>query len=54
LADGGGKQLMFARSDTAFVFPSVGGTVTFGRDTKGIVTHFTLTLVEGDFMAARR
>jgi hypothetical protein len=54
LADGGGKQVVFAQSDTAFVFPSVGGTVTFVRDSKGVVTHFLLTIVEGDFTAVRK
>jgi hypothetical protein len=54
LADGGGKQVVFARSDTVFVFPSVGGTVTFVRDSKGAVTHFLLTIVEGDFTAVRK
>ena len=54
LSDGGGKQLVIAQSDTAFLFPSVGGTVTFVRDAKGAVTHFVLTIVEGDFTAVRK
>jgi hypothetical protein len=54
LSDGGGKQLLFALSETSFVFPSVGGTVTFVRDPKGVVTHFLLTIVEGDFTALRK
>ena len=54
LADGGGQQRMLAQSDKAFVFPTVGGTVTFGRDAKGVVNHLVLTIVEGDFTAVRK
>ena len=54
LSDGGGKQPIFARSDTVFVFPTVGGTLTFVRDSKNVVTHFVLTIVEGDFKADRK
>jgi hypothetical protein len=54
LPDGGGKQLAFARTDTSFVLPSTGGEVTFVRDSKGGVSHFLLTIVEGDFKAERK
>jgi len=54
LPDGGGKQIVFSQSDSAFVFPSVGGTVTFVKDAKSVVTHFVLTIVEGDFTAVRQ
>jgi hypothetical protein len=53
LPDGGGKQTVFARAENVFVFPSVGGTVTFVRE-KNAVTHFLLTIVEGDFRADRK
>jgi hypothetical protein len=54
LANGGGKQLVFPQSDTAFAFPSVGGTVTFIRESSGAVNSFRLTIVEGDFVAVRK
>ena len=54
LSDGGGKQPIFAQSDTGFVFPSIGGTITFVKDSKGDVTQFLLTIVEGDFKAVRK
>ncbi len=54
LGSGGGKQIMFARADDVFVLPSAGGTLTFVKDAKNAVTHFLLTIVEGDFKADRR
>ena len=54
MADGGGRQPVFAQSDTVFVFPTVGGTVTFATNAKGDVTHLILTIVEGDFQAPRK
>ena len=54
IGDGGGKQMVFPQTDATFIFPSVGGTVTFGRDAAGAVSHFTLTIVEGDFTAQRK
>jgi hypothetical protein len=54
LPDGGGKQHVFAQSDSVFVFPSLGGTVAFAKDAKGVVTHLVLTVVEGDFTAPRK
>jgi hypothetical protein len=54
LGSGGGRQVMFARADDVFVLPSAGGTVTFVRDTKNVVTHLFLTIVEGDFKAERK
>jgi hypothetical protein len=56
LSAGGGKQEVFPTSDNVFVFPSTGGTVTFVKDPKknNAVTHFLLTIVEGDFRADRK
>jgi hypothetical protein len=56
ISDGGGKQQVFPTADNVFVFPSTGGTVTFVRDSKknNVVTHFLLTIVEGDFRADRK
>jgi hypothetical protein len=55
LPDGGGKQRVFAMTDSKFVFPSTGGTVTFGRDPKtSAITHLFLTIVEGDFRGDRK
>jgi len=56
LGDGGGKQQVFATADNVFLFASTGGTVTFVRDPKknNAVTHFLLTIVEGDFRADRK
>jgi|KBSMisStandDraft_5_1062788.scaffolds.fasta_scaffold00059_33 hypothetical protein len=53
---GGGKQQVFPTSNNVFVFPSTGGTVTFVKDPKknNAVTHFLLTIVEGDFRADRK
>lgn len=55
IADGGGKQQLLPMSDTTSVFQSTGGTVTFVRDPKknNAVTHFLLTIVEGDYRADR-
>jgi hypothetical protein len=56
VGDGGGKQPVMETADNVFVLPSVGGTLTFVRDPKkrNIVTHFVLTIVEGDFKADRK
>jgi hypothetical protein len=55
LGTGGGKQVMFPQSDNAFVLQSAGGgTVTFVKDSNNAVTHFFLTIVEGDFKAERK
>jgi hypothetical protein len=54
MADGGGRQALFAQSDTAFLFPPFGGVVTFVQDGSGAVTHFTITVVEGDFPMTRK
>jgi hypothetical protein len=56
LGDGGGKQQVFPTSDRVFVFPSTGGTMTFVKEPKknNAVTHFLLTIVEGDFRADRK
>jgi hypothetical protein len=47
---------VFPTSNNVFVFPSTGGTVTFVKDPKknNAVTHFLLTIVEGDFRADRK
>jgi hypothetical protein len=54
LGTGGGRQPMFARADDVFVLQSSGGTLTFVRDAKSVVTHLLLTIVEGDFKAERK
>jgi len=55
LGDGGGKQAVFPLSENVFAFPTTGGTVTFVKDQKkNAVTHFLLTIVEGDFRATRK
>ena len=54
LGTGGGRQSMFARADDVFMLQSSGGTVTFVRDAKNIVTHLVITIVEGDFKAERK
>lgn len=55
LSDGGGKQEVFPTANNVFVFPAAGGTVTFVKDVKkNAVTHFVLTIVEGDFKADRK
>ena len=54
LGTGGGRQTMFARADDVFMLQSSGGTVTFVRDAKNVVTHLIITIVEGDFKAERK
>jgi len=54
LPDGGGALPTVAQSDTVFVFPAVGGRLTFGTDAKGVPSHFVLTIVEGDIKAMRQ
>jgi hypothetical protein len=54
MADGGGKQAVVAQSDTAFLFPPIGGSVRFVTDAKGAATGFVLTIVEGDLKATRK
>jgi hypothetical protein len=55
LGTGGGKQVIFPQSDSVFVLQSAGGgTITFVKDSKNVVTHFLLTIVEGDFKAERK
>jgi len=55
MPDGGGRQRVFATADKKFVFPSTGGVVTFGRDSKtDAVSHLVLTIVEGDFRGDRK
>ena len=54
LGTGGGRQPMFARADDVFMLQSSGGTVTFLRDAKNVVTHLVITIVEGDFKAERK
>jgi hypothetical protein len=53
MSNGGGRQSLIAQSDTAFMFPSIGGVVRFVPDAQGVATHFILTVVEGDFEARR-
>ena len=54
LGTGGGRQTMFARAHDVFMLQSSGGTVTFVRDAKNVVTHLIITIVEGDFKAERK
>jgi hypothetical protein len=54
MSDGGGPQPVVAQSDTVFTFPAIGGFLTFVPDSKGMATHFILTVVEGDFKAMRK
>ena len=54
LGNGGGKQTVFAVSDTVFSFPSTGGTVTFVTDGKSPAKELVLTIVEGDIKGARK
>jgi len=54
LGNGGGKQTMFALSDTLFSFPSTGGTVRFVTDGKGPAKELVLTIVEGDIKGTRK
>jgi hypothetical protein len=54
LSNGGGKQAMFAQTDTRFSFPSTGGTVTFVTDGKGPANELLLTIVEGDIKGVRK
>lgn len=53
LPDGGGKQELAPLSETSFIFQSFGGTVTFQKNPRGLVTDFVLTIVEGDFKAPK-
>jgi hypothetical protein len=54
MADGGGKQPVIPHSDTVFGYPPIGGPVRFVTDTKGQVTGFVVTIVEGDIPAKKR
>jgi hypothetical protein len=54
MGSGGGRQTVFAQSDSVFVFQSTGGTVRFVTDAKGVATRLVLTVVEGDFDAPRK
>jgi hypothetical protein len=54
LGSGGGKQTVFAVSDTVFSFPSTGGTVKFVTDGKSPAKEIVLTIVEGDIKGARK
>ncbi|HEY7185241.1 MAG TPA: DUF3471 domain-containing protein [Vicinamibacterales bacterium] len=53
LGNGGGKQTVFAVSDTLFSFPSTGGTVKFITDGKNPAKELVLTIVEGDIKGTR-
>ena len=54
LGSGGGRQTVFAVSDTVFSFPSTGGTVKFVTDGKSPAKEIVLTIVEGDIKGARK
>jgi|SRR5262245_14074915 len=51
---GGGKQAAIPRSDTLFMFPPIGGSIRFVSDESGNVTHFVMTIVEGDMKGTRK
>jgi len=53
LGDGGGKHDAIPQSDTQFLFPALGGSIKFVTE-KGEVTHFIMTIVEGDFRWDRK
>jgi len=53
LSGGNGRHPALARSDTEFLVPALGGSLTFLKDQKGAVTHVRLTIVEGDIDARR-
>ena len=53
LPGGGGKQPTFAVADDRFVFPAIGATLEFVRDTSGAVSHMMFRIVEGDQRAER-
>jgi Domain of unknown function (DUF3471) len=53
LPGGGGKQPLFAQSDTRFMFPATGAMVEFFKDPRGSVSHLILRIVEGDIPAPR-
>jgi len=54
MGNGGGKQAVIPQSDTVFNYPPIGGPVQFTTDTKGQVTGFVVTVVEGDIPAKKR
>ena len=53
MADGVTPQPLLAQSDTKFMFPPLGGTLTFVTDAKGAATTMILTIVEGDMPAQK-
>jgi hypothetical protein len=53
LSGGNGRHAAFARSDTEFMVPALGGSLTFLKNENKAVTHVRLTIVEGDIDARR-
>jgi hypothetical protein len=53
MADGVTPQPVVALSDTRFMFPPLGGTLSFVTDPKGVATDLILTIVEGDMPAKK-
>jgi len=53
MADGVTPQPVLALSDTKFMFPPIGGTLTFVTDPKGVAPDLILTIVEGDMPAKK-
>ena len=53
MADGVTPQPLMAQSDTKFMFPAIGGTLTFVTDATGATTTMILTVVEGDMPAKK-
>ena len=54
MSSGGGRQPLVAQSDSAFLFRAVGGSMKFVRDADGAVSHFVLSVVEGDLPMMRQ
>ena len=53
LSGGNGRHQALARSDTEFLVPALGGSLTFLKNENKAVTHVRLTIVEGDIDARR-
>ena len=53
LPGGNGRLPAIARSDSEFLVPALGGSLTFLKDGNNAVTHARLSIVEGDIDARR-
>jgi hypothetical protein len=54
MTPGGARLPLIAQSRTRFAFHALGGTITFVPGADGVATRMVLTVVEGDFPAARQ